>query len=438
MHGSHLYFQRMLLCVLCFLTLPALANNNATRIATFKQSWTANTLKFQREIDLNTPLNQATFLGTHNSYNSRAYQTPYRYSDTNQLLSIYDQLETGVRSVELDAHWSRTGTHSQDILLCHSDDDHHECDYFDRKFTDGLAEIRDWLAANPGEVVLLYIERHVDHHNPRLAAMLDEYVGRYIFKPSLVRDKQAAAGSCVALPGTLTKAQVLRAGKQLLIVTKGCESPLNQVEQDKFKLNWNDFGFAGIGMIPEQIFSFIDVVPDEFNGYPDCGKSQAFFPDINHTSLWRVYEDGTMGTSHVKRMDETVMRDIVRCGINWQTMDQLDIADPRLTAAIWSWAPGYPQVGKGACAMYESGKGMVNAACDEFTSGYACKDDFSHEFTTVVVKGKWRNGEAACQKFVGVNWHFAMPVNGQQMFALKLSVTKNNLQSIWLNYRDET
>src|SRR5947208_16682357 len=95
--------------VLTGVSFIASGSSVAADIETFKHSWTAAALKLQREIDLNAPLNVATFLATHNSYNSKSYQIPFvRYIDPNQNLSIYDQLEIGVRSIELDAHWSLT------------------------------------------------------------------------------------------------------------------------------------------------------------------------------------------------------------------------------------------------------------------------------------------------------------------------------------------
>jgi hypothetical protein len=427
---------RITLIIIIFLinTIAYAYADKSARIAAFKQSWTAKALRLQREIDVNTPLNEATILGTHNSYNSSAYQTPYRYPDPNHIISIYDQLEMGIRSVELDAHWSITNTFAHNILLCHSDADHHECGYYDRPFTQGLTEIRDWLTANPGEVVLLYIEKHVDGHEPRLASYLEQYLGKYIYKTNHDRNKNAEANSCVPLPGSMTKADVLRAGKQLLIVTKGCDgNSLLYVERDKYPLIWNDYVFAGVGMIPDRPFEFIDVVPDEFSAYPDCGKSGAFLPDINHTSLWRVYEDGTMGTSHVKRMDAAQMQEIVRCGINWQTMDQLKIADPRLRAAIWSWATDYPKDGHGTCASYQQDAGIVNTDCENNRSGYACQDIDTHSFTAIAASGNWNQGKTVCRQ-LGKSWRFATPINGQQMDELKQKVAALNLKDIWLNY----
>src|SRR3990167_11298028 len=86
----------------------------------YASTWIEKALKLQREIDLNAPLNEATFIGTHNSYNSKFYANPVRYIDPNQLLSITDQLETGIRSLEFDVHWTTNKNLLKDLLLCHA------------------------------------------------------------------------------------------------------------------------------------------------------------------------------------------------------------------------------------------------------------------------------------------------------------------------------
>lgn len=408
-------------------------------IEAFKQSWTAKALKWQREIDLNTPLNEATFIGTHNSYNALSYRIPFvRYIDPNQLLSIYDQLEMGVRSIELDAHWTYNSHLSKAILLCHSLPQHLSCSLYDRDFSQGLQEIHDWLKANPHEVVLLYIERHLDGHEPRLAAMLEQSLGDFIFKPSLVRKAGENSKACVALPGSLTKAAVLQAGKQLLIVTKDCDgSEPHYEEQDQFKQTWNDYVFAGTGPVPSQPFDILDTVVADFTPFPDCGKSTIFQPDVNHVSLWRIFEDRTL-ISRIfqpsKYLQAADMTALMQCGINWPTMDMLSVDDDRLKAAVWSWAPTYPQPGRGQCTLYKNGQGMQNTACEDTLPGFACLEKTTHSMKAIAASGRFENGESLCQTLAGKNWHFAVPVNGYQMALLKLSMA--DLPAVWLNDKE--
>lgn len=420
------------------LSAPIFADDQSAQIEAFKHSWTAQALKLQNEIDLNTPLDQATIIGTHNSYNSKAYQIPLiRYIDPNHLLSLYNQLEMGVRSLELDAHWTLSTGFQKDILLCHAKANHVGCGVFDRKFPEGLEEIRDWVKANPNIVILIYIERHLDGHEPRLANELEKYLGDYLYRPTQVRSHSAEPKSCVAIPSTLTKADILKAGKQIVVVVKGCDGTNPHYEEtNTFHEVWNDTVFAGIGDINSKPYTFIDTLIGDITPFPDCGKSNEFSSDYKHTSMWRVFEDRTILTDIIhpgKKLLDDDMRQLEQCDINWPTMDMLEIADSRLRAAIWSWAENYPQAGNGNCAMYKSGIGIVNAPCEQ-TAAYACQEENTHEFKAINISGDWKNGETLCQQMAGDTWHFTMPINGTQMRYLKENMATNAINEVWLDY----
>ena len=430
---------RFFLPIVMLFSFNVMATTRSDDIQTFKQSWAGTALKLQRELDINTPLNEATIIGTHNSYNSYSYSNwTLRYVDPNQTLSLYDQLDMGVRSIELDAHWTLNNRFSHDILLCHGQSYHLACSPFDRPIIEGLQEVRDWLKANPNEVVLLYIERYLDGHEPRLAAALDNYLGEFIYPTTVLKQKNPETTGCISLPGSLTKNEVLKAGKQLIVVTKGCDDPsVRHAEETTFPQNWNDYVFAGIGNIPNDSYHFIDATITDFNGYPDCGKTTVFNADPNHTSMWRIYEDRTK-LSHIihaeKPLQDADMRDLMRCGINWPTMDMLSVNDSRLIAAIWSWAPSYPQDEHGRCAIYKAGEGIQNIPCFQTVISYACQQENTHDIKAILFTGLWANGESACQTVGGKSWHFSVPVNGEQMDVLKTSMAKSLIQEVWLNY----
>ena len=155
-------------CLCVFLSLFCIfqtvkAESDLTQSANSK--WLMRALALQRQIDLNAPIIQATFIGTHNSYNSESYRIPFiRYIDPNHTLSVYEQLEAGARSIELDAHWYQGRYGKKDILLCHGRPNHLGCSMFDRPFREGLLELREWMKAHPQEILLIYIERHLDGH----------------------------------------------------------------------------------------------------------------------------------------------------------------------------------------------------------------------------------------------------------------------------------
>ncbi|MBA3660399.1 MAG: phosphatidylinositol-specific phospholipase C domain-containing protein [Gammaproteobacteria bacterium] len=390
-------------------------------------TWVTKALKLQREIDLNTPLNQATFIGTHNSYNSQAYQIPMvRYIDPNQYLSLSGQLEQGVRSLELDAHWAPNQYLRKDILLCHGQNNHFGCSVFDVPFVDGLKEIRQWLQSNPDEIVLLYIERHVDGHDERLGELLENILGQYIFGSHQI-DELKDNDQCVALPTHITKADILKAHKQLLIVTKNCDF--------KKGSHVNHIVFTGIGNINHAPYSFIDSTITDFNHYPDCSKTSLFGDDPLHTSLWRIYEDRTKHGGILrpqKKVSPEAMRELVQCGINWPTLDLLNFYDERLEAAIWSWAKNNPEEGKGQCAAL-SNEGIFNHDCTQKLDGVACLNPATRLIEVVPLQATWAQSLTACRT-LSPRASVGMPINGAEMHDLKIALQKSQLKSIWLNY----
>lgn len=395
--------------------------------------WLKTVLKLQREIDLNVPLKEATFLGTHNSYNSESYQNAMgSYIDPNQKLTIYDQLESGIRSIEFDGHWTLGDAFSKEILSCHGRPNHLGCYPFDRPFSLGLIELRNWLAVNPNEIVLLYLELYLDGNEPKLAEQLDHYLGNFIYKPAILNkdNKDNINHTCLSLPTYITKTDILNAGKQLIIVRKGCD-------HSKQGPYLNDFVFAGIGDIPGQPKSIIDATITTFIPYPNCNVSSIFSHDLKHDHLWRIYEDRTV-LSNIVRYEKKLlaqdMLDLMRCGINFPTMDMLEKNDLRLYAAIWSWSPSYPK-GNGQCAIYKFDDGMQNVPCTHAANGFSCQEERSRLFKVIAFKGPWTNGESVCQSIAGKDWHFAAPVNGKQLHAIKESMAQQAIQEISLNYQ---
>jgi hypothetical protein len=89
-------------------------------------------------------LDEVTLAGTHNSMSNAddGWWVP------NQRHGITEQLDAGVRALLLDTHdyWGEP-------QLCHN-----WCDLGRQPLAEGLGEISDFLAANPGEVVVLIIQ----------------------------------------------------------------------------------------------------------------------------------------------------------------------------------------------------------------------------------------------------------------------------------------
>jgi hypothetical protein len=320
------------LLFLCYMPC-ALASQND--IKNYQQSWLYQALILQNTIDQYTPLVHATFIGTHNSFNAKAYQIPLlRYIDPNQIVSITDQLQMGMRTIEFDAHWYINRHMKYDVLLCHGFNNHLGCSPFDRPIADGLAEVRDWLLQHPNEIILLYIEKHLDGHENKLHDLLTQYLGPLIYRPQDF--KLHKAGQCQALPLSLSKHGILALKKQVLIISMNCadnESPLNDVI------------FAG---------HFKDLTMDMFN---DTAS------DSQHQYWWRIFENRTLygqWSKKSKLINKRDVTDILAAGFNWLALDKISVDDPRLAQLIWSWAKGYPRPGQGQCAALQYQQGIIN------------------------------------------------------------------------------
>jgi hypothetical protein len=418
------YFLVILPLILSLLNTIAYADEHTADIEIFKQSWTAKALALQNTIDEEAPIDLATFIGTHNSYNSQEYAIRFvRYIDPNHVLSIPEQLEMGMRSLEYDIHWTWNTHFKHAALLCHGRDNHVGCSPFDRPAIDGFKELADWLAAHPKEIVLLYIEKHLDGNENKVASDLLKILEPYIFEPTRVNG--SAGESCTTLPGTFTKADILKANKQLIIISKGCNND-SQL--------WNRLVFTGSGD-PNQ-FTFIDATVTDFTSYPDCGLTNIFQNDANHRSMWRIFEDRTE-LSNVVRKEKPIeapdLKELIHCDINWIGFDMLAANDERLTAAIWSWAMGFPKDNHGNCAMYFANAGMENMPCNQTANSFVCEEKEAHEFTVLSVAGRFQDGEKFCQT-QGKNWHFATPINGKQMSLVNEKMNQAGLMTAWVNY----
>jgi hypothetical protein len=296
-------------------------------VEAFEASGEHGTLLFQHALAGDLGMTDAPWAGTHNSFNSIAEMGPaLSANDSNQQLTLVDQLRLGVRSLELDLHlWLGRPT------VCHAQSRHEGCTT-ERTLDSLLAPVADWLRAHPREVVLLYAEDHLDTAAgfDAGAAVLRERLGSLLYAP--------AGPGCTQLPGTLTRNEVLRAGAQVVVVS------------DCGPGAWSSVAFAWDEHRESR--------PQAFAGFPGCG------PDFTRAEyderLIRYYEDSTFLTSAASEVQYTSRDDgltpettaaMARCGVELLGFDQLVPGDGRLEALVWSWADGGVPANAATCAM---------------------------------------------------------------------------------------
>ena len=336
------------------------------------------------------PIADIVRLGTHNSYNSSAYQNGYvRYIDPQQIHTIGEQLNMGARFIELDIHWKLNSSNSRyDYLLCHGG----FCSGTDRYLTEGLTDINTWLDANPDEVVILYVE---DHSGSASTKLYDR------FSSTGIANKIYPSGGCKPIPGDLTNADVLGAGKQVIL--------------------WKDGR----------------------DGSPACyeGADQRF-SNISHTSLGgltRVWEDATVigelfDNAADSRIDAADVTNFVSQGINIINLDDMSATDGRNERILWSWNPGEPNNANNEdCAMQMGSNGRWSDVSCSLSAAYACQNIVSGEWALGARQGVWDIGASVCAE-LGDDYRFSAPVNPATNDSLKALAAGEN---VWIALNDQ-
>jgi len=368
----------------------------ADPIADFQNSWAGQALAHQRNLDVNSAIVDNNILGSHNTYNSKVYQTAIRYIDPQQKHSIYDQLRIGARFIELDAHWTaqthgNVWTWGPDLLLCHSGigasmgDLHVGCSLTDRFVKDGMVEVANFLNENPEEVIILYIEDHTDGHDQELLNVLNDTLGNKIY----------ASNGCGSIPDSLTKAKVRAAGKQIVLWKGGCSA----------NSGMSQLAFTGLGNV-DRIWEDRTAV----------GAIGAFF---------------TGGS--VDKIEAGDVTQVFKNGGNIVNLDNLTYNDGRMAAGIWSWDVNEPNNAGGNqdCAVQKENGRWDDAACIEmkYVACQASDGSWAVSRTTAT----WLVAPAACG-LLGLGYEFSVPTNSQDNEALKAA--KAGIADVWLNASD--
>ena len=367
------------------------AEETEAAISAYERSWLHRTLAFQYRLGSRVPLVNAPWVGTHNSFNTLTEPKTLSGSDSNQRISMTDQLRIDVRSLELDVH-NIGGT----PVVCHgrgADEQHAGCTS-ERPFAARLQELREWLDANPRQVILLYLEDHLEGAYDEGAQVLEDVLGPHLYRPS--------ADTCAPMPLALTRAAVLRQGKQVIPISSCGEGSAWRalIFDDEARAK-----FEGGG--------------DDFEPYPACdysGHFQRFFED---STALTAGVDTVGGATPGPGLTPDVTREMTRCGVDLFGFDQLLPDDGRLAALAWSWAEGQP-AGRG-CAVMSARWRIV--PCGRKRT-FACRTRSGFVLTG---RGPWRRKPSGCRR--------ALPRTGYEAQLLRDRMQAENVKSVWLRIR---
>ena len=201
-------------------------------------------------------------LGTHNSFNSRA-DGHSAVVLPDQVYSITDQLRTGARALTLDAHYLEGNAR-----LCHAvtEDGFGIAPCFVpspilsglflpglRFYANGIKEIRNWLNANPDEIVLIDTEEYVD--SSHLLEPLETYLG-----PKLLRSPLTEPAG-FDTPRWPTRREMLADRKAVIVYSKTGHPPTSFEESSVV---------GAFGGDPNPWFA------DNLLRYPNCPANNTF------------------------------------------------------------------------------------------------------------------------------------------------------------------
>ena len=312
-------------CVLLSVSPAASAASDA--------DWARSALADQYELGSSLPLRNAPWVGTHNSFNSVAEMGGKSGESANQKISMLAQLDQGMRSLELDVHWipSLRGGGFAPVVCAAGAGFPTGC-IGEKPFSRTLEEIREWLLPRPDQVLLLYIEAHLDSEPAYDAAAgaVEAGLGPLLYRPAPTGE----AGRCVPMPLDDTRAQIRKSGAQVILVS-GCG----------FGTEWPKVAFDWTANHEERR-------PHDYRDFPDCG------PDFTRADydgkLIRYFEDSAEPTARDDGISADTARAMTRCGVDLLGLDQVVVDDPRFAALVWSWAPGEPRRRPGCAAQFDS------------------------------------------------------------------------------------
>jgi hypothetical protein len=393
-------------------------------VEAYRKSWLHRAAVFQYALGNRLPLVQAQWLGTHNSFNTVAEPATLSHSDSNQQLTLQQQLDADMRSLEIDLHWfpSAAAGGNRAVVVCHArgpDEQNAGCTN-ERLFRQVLPNVASWLKAHPREVVLLYLEDELGDPAgyAQTVQILDTVMRRADGSSLIYRPRAADIGSkgCADLPLGISRDDVRRAGAQVVIVGN-CRSGWSS---DVF--GWDDVHVES-GSTPK------------YKPFPTC---DATYPrSVYDTKLVRYYEDSTFVSSAIDptRSPKAARAEMItpdkaaamtRCGVNLFGFDQLLPNDGRIEASIWSWDTDKPRPSDGRCGLQRPNGRWATGPCRVLRKA-ACR-----------VNGEWRitrqltydPAVAQCRKLGGT---LGLPRTGYDNSVLRALAGPHI--AVWIGYR---
>lgn len=195
---------------------------------------------------------QVVYATTHNAMAATLSPAAWSILFANQCNGVPTQLADGIRALMLDFHWDQPpDAAAPDLYLCHA-----ECQAGRQLLLEGLVEVREFLDANPGEVIAFIVETNAGTSG----------------REAQIRDTFAASGLLpylhVQVPGAPwpTLGEMVASGRRLVVLTddadnSGCGSA---DPCPWYHYLWSSFAFE----TPFSNATAADFVCDDLRGEP--------------------------------------------------------------------------------------------------------------------------------------------------------------------------
>ncbi|XP_038067017.1 uncharacterized protein LOC119737024 [Patiria miniata] len=372
--------------------------------------WFSFAAKTQRELQIDEPWNNLQLLDAHNAYNARVfgygnndtcnwpppYDNNFCWTFANQVFSLTDLLNMGIRGLEIDFWWCADGA----MRMAHLANGV-GCRPTDRLYSDGIKEIGDWLnqPGNQQDMLRIYLNEKEDQgHDDEVHGPLEEFLGDRILTPSELRDEYGGVWP--------TMKHMRKVGKNIVIAASG--EAYTHGDVYIHRRYWKDVGV------------------NSFTNYPGCGVKNA-------TNTLRYFSDGThYGPFYDGVTDTGIILDFtefVKCRVEYPATDF--ITPDVVKTAIFTWAEGQPSepLDADSCVWISKTDWRWYLSDDCSIELYhACQSlNDPDDWTISSSPGPYRPITAECP----TGYAFSVPQDGYRTQKLRESSGGN---SLWLNY----
>ena len=363
--------------------------------------WLQFALKTQRELQIDVPVNHVQVLGAHNSFNNRASghgnldgcHWPLRTDDlwcislANQEFSFTDQLNMGVRNLEIDL-WECLGK----IRMSHG-----ICSPWDKDFVEGMREISDWTrkSENRNEIVEIVFDDHTtESADWPINHAIKKYFGNKVLAPADLKRKFSDKWPSI---------REMRQIKKTVIFIDQNNDHFGCYLHKYFWTKW-----FNVNSFSPQLKN-CSAVGDNKETVRIYGDSTVYGP------LWNgIKQQGTI----------TDFKKYLLCGVSFPSADQIN--SKLMKTAVFTWAEGEPKhpINESSCVVLSSVGRWHLAECNE-DHYFACVSKRNENIWSVSSGvGKYLN--PSCQD----GMEFSVPRNGYQHQEL-VKTAKGKI--VWLN-----